>query len=201
MNLKRWAFLFGSTLLVGAVFALISGGVMQFSDTIVFKGTQDFFMNLLLLAGTGIMVSVYAQLGFFAYLMLNYMAAGVFSQKTWEYIQIVLTALALMELMFFRSFVDGSNKGYSDLILALIILVVAIGVAYFKVKATNASAWIPTLFFMIAGAIVEIVGVLRIQDNNATILIAVPLIACNAFQMMQLHRLVRKTNVKNAIDA
>ncbi|MNI63113.1 hypothetical protein D3C73_1184610 [compost metagenome] len=137
------------------------------------------------------MVSVYSQMGFFAYMMINYMGTGVFRRRTWQYIQIVLTTLALLELMFFRVFVGGEKAGISDMVLAIIILVIASGVAYFKVKMTNASAWIPTLFFMIAVTIVETVGVLKIGVNEATVWIVGPHIACNAYQILILHRILK----------
>ncbi|MNM91558.1 hypothetical protein D3C81_1038610 [compost metagenome] len=125
--------------------------------------------------------------------MMNYMGTGVFSRRTWQYVQLVLTALALLELMFFRIFVSGESGDNKDIILGVIILLVAAAVSYFKVKATNPNAWIPTLFFMIAGTIVEMVGVLKIQVNFATTLILVPLIACNAYQILLLHKLVKKS--------
>lgn len=55
------------------------------------------------------LVSVYSQLGFFAYLILNYMGTGVFRRKVWQYIQLVLAVLALLELIFLRTFV-GENE-------------------------------------------------------------------------------------------
>ncbi|RUT27895.1 KinB signaling pathway activation protein [Paenibacillus zeisoli] len=193
MNLKRWLYLFWTTLALGAGCALIAGEILKLSQGTGFKNTADFFIYMGILIGVGIMVSVYSQMGFFAYLMMNYMGTGVFSRRTWQYIQLVLTALALLELMFFRIFVSGESGDNRDITLGLIILLVAAAVSYFKVKATNPNAWIPTLFFMIAGTIVEMVGVLKIQVNFATTLILVPLIACNAYQILLLHKLVKKS--------
>ncbi|MNV54271.1 hypothetical protein D3C71_1464560 [compost metagenome] len=137
------------------------------------------------------LVSVYSQLGFFAYLILNYMGNGVFPQKVWKYIQLVLSVLALLELIFLRTVVGGERNVMSDLILGIVILLAAIIVSYFKVKSTNISALIPTLFFMTAISIVEVIGVLRIGVDSATVFIVVPLIACNAFQILMLHRILK----------
>lgn len=192
MNLKRWLYLFWTTLVVGAVFSLIVGLLLQWTDTVELNGTVDWFVNVGILLGVGVMVSVYSQMGFFAYLMMNYMGNGVFSRRAWEYIQLVLTALALLELMFFRTFVGGDESGgRSDIILGIIILIIAFAVAYWKARGTNASAWIPTLFFMIAVTIVENVGVLKIGVNEATAWIAAPLIACNAYQILILHKVLK----------
>lgn len=191
LNLKRWLYLFWTTLVVGAAGSLIVGLLLQWTSTVELKGTADYLVNVGILLGVGIMVSVYSQMGFFAYMMVNYMGTGVFSRRTWLYVQIVLTALALLELIFFRTFVGGESRGTSDMVLGLILLAIAVAVAYFKARMTNATAWVPTLFFMIAVTIVETVGVLKIGVDQATAWIAAPLIACNAYQILILHRILQ----------
>ena len=192
LSIKKWFHLFWTTLLIGAGGAVIAGLALQFvNGKIDFKSVGDFFLYPLILLGYGMLVSVYSQLGFFAYLILNYMGNGVFPQKVWKYIQLVLSVLALLELIFLRTVVGGERNVMSDLILGIFILLAAIIVSYFKVKSTNISALIPTLFFMTAISIVEIIGVLRIGVDSATVFIVVPLIACNAFQILMLHRILK----------
>ncbi|WP_440962453.1 KinB-signaling pathway activation protein [Paenibacillus nitricinens] len=192
MSIKKWFHLFWTTLLIGAGGAVIAGLALQFvNGKIDFKSVGDFFLYPLILLGYGMLVSVYSQLGFFAYLILNYMGNGVFPQKVWKYIQLVLSVLALLELIFLRTVVGGERNVMSDLILGIVILLAAIIVSYFKVKSTNSSALIPTLFFMTAISIVEVIGVLRIGVDSATVFIVVPLIACNAFQILMLHRILK----------
>lgn len=179
---------------VGAAGSLIVGLLMQWTHTLDMNGTADALINIGVLLGVGAMVSVYSQMGFFAYLMLNYMGSGVFSRRTWNYIQLGLAMLAWLELMFFRLFVGTEGRGTSDIVLGLALLGIAIGVGYFKARMTNATAWIPTLFFMIAFTILEIVGVLKIGVDLATLWIAAPLIACNAYQILILHRVLKPQN-------
>jgi KinB signaling pathway activation protein len=154
------------------------------------NGIADFMLYLLILFGSGVMISVYSQMGFFAYLILNYMGKGVFPRRGWQIVQIVLTVLALLDIMFLRLFVGGGRERISDIVLGLIILATAIVTAYVKVKQTHISALVPTLFFMIAVTAVETIGVLRIDVNAATIFIVIPLLLCNAYQMLILHKLV-----------
>ncbi|AOZ93394.1 KinB-signaling pathway activation protein [Paenibacillus crassostreae] len=192
MTLRKWFKLFWQALLVGAVVSVATGIVLSFEDGgISFNGFSDYVVYFVILFGYGVLASVYSQLGFFAYLILNYMGNGVFSKKGWQYIQMVLTVLALLELMFFRTFVGGQAGQSSDLILSIVILVVAIITALYKARMTNISAWIPTLFFMIGVTIIEIVGGLKINVDNATAFIVIPLLACNAFQILILHRVVQ----------
>ncbi|MFF2912534.1 KinB-signaling pathway activation protein [Paenibacillus sp. NPDC057934] len=192
MSIKKWFYLFWTTLLIGAAGAVITGLALQaVNGKIDFKSTADFLLYPLILLGYGMLVSVYSQLGFFAYLILNYMGIGVFPRKVWQYIQLVLAVLALLELVFLRSVVGGERNVTSDLFLGILILLSAILVTYFKVRSTNFSAWIPTFFFMTAITIVETIGVLRIGVDSATVFIIVPLIACNAFQILMLHRVLK----------
>lgn len=193
MNLRKWFKLFCLTLGIGGIASLIIGLVLTTGD---YKpsSTADFFLYLLILFGAGMMVSVYSQLGFFAYLIVNYMGRGTFTIKTWNYIQLALTILALLELMFFRIFMDNSKTGLPDMLLGVIILATAIVTAYFKVRATNSNALIPTLFFMIAFTIVETIGVLNIGELTATAFTVIPLLACNTYQILMLHRIVTKSS-------
>lgn len=192
LSLRKWFYLFWTTILIGAGGAVIAGVALQIvNGGIEFKGTADLLIYPLILFGYGMLVSVYSQLGFFAYLVLNYMGTGVFSRKVWQYIQLVLAVLALLELIFLRTFVGGDRNVVSDLALGLGILLTAIIVAYYKVRSTNISAWIPTFFFMTAITILETIGVLRIGVDSATVFIVIPLIACNAFQILMLHRILK----------
>ncbi|MGO4532763.1 KinB-signaling pathway activation protein [Paenibacillus sp. 2TAF8] len=190
MNLRRWFFLFWTALLIGAAGALGTGLIMMLVNGEKTNGIADFMLYLLILFGSGVMISVYSQMGFFAYLILNYMGKGVFPRRGWQIVQIVLTVLALLDIMFLRLFVGGGRERLSDIVLGLIILATAIVTAYVKIKQTHISALVPTLFFMIAVTAVETIGVLRIDVNAATIFIVIPLLLCNAYQMLILHKLV-----------
>ncbi len=192
LSIRKWYHLFWTTLLIGAATAVLAGLLLQVvNGGIEFKSTADKLIYPLILLGYGMLVSVYAQLGFFAYLILNYMGIGVFPRKAWQYIQLVLAVLALLELAFLRTFVGGDRNGVSDLILGIGILLTALIVSYFKVRSTNTTAAVPTFFFMTAITIVETVGVLQIGVDSATVFIVVPLIACNAFQILRLHRILK----------
>jgi KinB signaling pathway activation protein len=190
LNLRRWFFLFWTALLIGAAGALGTGLIMMLVNGEKTNGIADFMLYLLILFGSGVMISVYSQMGFFAYLILNYMGKGVFPRRGWQIVQIVLTVLALLDIMFLRLFVGGGRERLSDIVLGLIILATAIVTAYVKIKQTHISALVPTLFFMIAVTAVETIGVLRIDVNAATIFIVIPLLLCNAYQMLILHKLV-----------
>ncbi|TQR40734.1 KinB-signaling pathway activation protein [Paenibacillus popilliae] len=195
MNLKKWSYLFWTTTCIGGAISLVIGLALQVFQGEMgnFRGPVDILLNVLQLILSGCMISVYSQMGFFAYLTLNYIAIGLF-KKGWPYIQVLLTVIALLDLMFLRMLLGNRPEGvrgggYEDIVLGLVVLVLAVAVSYWKVKATNATALIPTLFFMIAITTVETLSALNI-GNMATWFVYIPLAICNAYQILMLHRLV-----------
>lgn len=195
MNLKKWSYLFWTTTCIGGAISLVIGLALQVFQGEMgnFRGPVDIMLNVLQLILSGCMISVYSQMGFFAYLTLNYIAIGLF-KKGWPYVQVVLTVIALLDLMFLRMLLvdrpEGAERGgYEDILLGVVVLVFAVVVSYWKVKATNATALIPTLFFMIAITTVETLSALNI-GNMATWFVYIPLAICNAYQILMLHRLL-----------
>ena len=195
MNLKKWSYLFWTTTCIGGAISLVIGLALQVFQGEMgnFRGPVDILLNVLQLILSGCMISVYSQMGFFAYLTLNYIAIGLF-KKGWPYVQVLLTVIALLDLMFLRMLLGNRPEGvrgggYEDIVLGIVVLVLAVAVSYWKVKATNATALIPTLFFMIAITTVETLSALNI-GNMATWFVYIPLAICNAYQILMLHRLV-----------
>ncbi|BFH11788.1 KinB-signaling pathway activation protein [Paenibacillus melissococcoides] len=195
MTLKKWFYLFWTTLLIGGGITLVMGLSLQIiqGEFQNFNGPMDGVLNVVQLILSGFTVSVYSQMGFFAYLTLNFIAIGLF-KKTWPYIQVVLTVIALLDLMFLRMLLadNGSQRGgdaMNDILLGLAVLAVALIVGYFKVNATNRTAFIPTLFFMIAITTVETLSALNIS-GIATWYVYLPLAACNAYQVLMLNRIL-----------
>lgn len=195
MNLKKWSYLFWTTTCIGGAISLVIGLALQVFQGEMgnFRGPVDILLNVLQLILSGCMISVYSQMGFFAYLTLNYIAIGLF-KKGWPYVQVLLTVIALLDLMFLRMLLGNRPEGvrgggYEDIMLGIVVLVLAVVVSFLKVKATNATALIPTLFFMIAITTVETLSALNI-GNMATWFVYIPLVICNAYQILMLHRLV-----------
>ncbi|WP_275100799.1 KinB-signaling pathway activation protein [Paenibacillus dendritiformis] len=193
--MKKWFYLFWTTLLIGGGITLVMGLSLQIiqGEFQNFNGPMDGVLNVVQLILSGFTVSVYSQMGFFAYLTLNFIAIGLF-KKTWPYIQVALTVIALLDLMFLRMLLadNGSQRGgdaMNDILLGLAVLAVALIVGYFKVKATNRTAFIPTLFFMIAITTVETLSALNIS-GIATWYVYLPLAACNAYQVLMLNRIL-----------
>ncbi len=199
MNLRKWSFLFWTTLCVGGAVMLLTGLSMQLFQQELgnLRGIADVFVNLFQLSISGFMISVYAQMGFFAYLTLNYIALGLF-KKGWQYIQVVLTVFVLLDVMFLRTMLGEERDIASDVIIGLAMLAVAIVVTIFKVKGTNRGAFIPTMFFMIVATTIETLSALNVS-HMATWFVFIPLVSCNAYQILILHRLLRSNTANSEI--
>lgn len=199
MNLQKWSYFFATTVCIGGGMSLLSGLSLQiFQDEMGnFNSLVDFLLNIVQLLLSGCMISIYSQMGFFAYLTLHYIALGLF-KKSWPYIQLLLTMMALFDFMFLRMLLvdkpneEGRGSSYEDIMLAIVIFGVALFVCYLKVKATNASALIATLFFMTTITIVEMLATLPIRNITTWWFMYIPLVLCNAYQILILHHILRK---------
>ena len=191
-NLVR---LFMSTLLVGGVTTAIVGFIIRWDEFqpyfINFK-IIDILSTLIWLIAMGFLFSLISQMGFFSYLTIHRFGLGIFkSASLWNSVQVVLVLFGLFDLVYLR-YENFAKPGDSILPYfgpALLLLAVALVVAWYKVKQTNRGAFIPALFFMIVATLVEWVPVLRENEKNWFYLMMISLLVCNAYQILILHKL------------
>lgn len=192
MTLKRLLFWFWSTLLLGAIISLLLGMVLQ-----SFLG-QFNWLDLLLLGLTFSSVSI---LGFFCYLVFQWLAKGLIRKSShFHFVLIVLLIGTVLYLCFI--FYQQYQEKLWPYVILFMMLVFSFVVAFLKVKWTNSTAFIPTLFFMMVVTAFESIpsinskeGQLPIESVFFTIVV---LLICNAWQILQLHRLTAKKEKKKA---
>lgn len=202
MTLKKWFYLFWTTLCIGmAAAVLIAVYLMVFDPEFEMQGFLNvavYFFNMMIIGAT---YSVFAQMVFFAYLTLNYIALNIFKRMdVWKIIQVILIVVVLFDLVYLRySLSTEPDQGWMPFaVMPAILLALSWLVAKRKVQLTNKTAFIPTLFFMIVATALEAVPALRMQGTT-TFFMMFPLFACNAWQILKLHTLVskeQKTKVK-----
>ncbi|MCA1012787.1 KinB-signaling pathway activation protein [Halobacillus halophilus] len=198
MNSRKWVRLFLTTLLLGGVLTLVTSFIFkQDSYVEVLQPFQLFELVGLLLffSGLGFIFSVISQMGFFAYLTVNQFGKGLF-RSFWPALQLFLIAFTLFDLVYFRyqASEEGSIAAY--LLTAMGILGISLVIAFIKAKETKPYAFIPALFFMVVVTTVEWVPALRAQGSDYIWMMIIPLLACNAYQLLLLHRLTN--NQENA---
>ncbi len=155
----------------------------------------SFLIVILWLLGVSSIFSLISQMGFFAYLTIHRFGLGIFkSVKLWNTIQVVLIAVALFDLVYFRYevFAEEGESVISYILIALFLLAVGLVTAYVKQKETNKQAFIPALFFIVVVTILEWIPGLQSNDPKWLWLILIPLLVSNVWQLLTLHRLIQK---------
>lgn len=191
--------LFLSTLMLGGLVTGVIGFVIRwdefqpyFTDFDILKILSTLFW----LFGVGLIFSLISQMGFFAYLTVHRFGLGIFrSIKLWNNVQIVLILFVLFDLVYFRyrAFADGQGAA-PYIIDAALLLIVGLVISFIKAKQTNKEAFIPALFFMIVVTTIEWVPVLRENEQSWLYLMLIPLLICNAYQILILHRLNERSD-------
>ncbi|MFK7697325.1 KinB-signaling pathway activation protein [Paenibacillus sp. HJGM_3] len=199
MTLKKWGYLFWTTLVIGTVVGMIAGAIMKAMDTeFVFLGVSVGAYEWIFMLFGASMISVLSQMGFFAYLTLRFIALSLFRRKMvyWTILQVLFVGIAVIDLAYFRySSYEGTDRSFLGFtVLPAIILLISLAVSYWKLQQTNRSAFVPTLFFMSVVTIIEAVPAFNLDETGYAyvIFMIVPLLACNAWQIMQLHKILQK---------
>ena len=142
--------------------------------------------------GVGFIFSVISQMGFFAYLTIHRFGLGMFrSSSLWNAVQLFFIAFVLFDFVYLRSVLiaNGEVSLGNNILVAGILFVFGAIVAYVKKQI---KAFVPALFFMVVVTILEWVPALRINDTDWLYLMVIPLLLCNAYQLLVLHRLIGK---------
>lgn len=179
--------MFFKTLFIGGLVGFITSFFVnwqEYSQVLSpFDGKELLGVSLFFL-GYALVFTVISQTGFFAYLFIHRFGQGFF-KSFWPVVQILLIALAIFDIIYF------SSKDISLLfkgIIAAFILIVALVVAWIKTKQTNTSAFIPAMFLMIVVSALELSLVLRAGDISFIILMVMPVLTANAYQLLILHK-------------
>ncbi|BDG41800.1 KinB-signaling pathway activation protein [Saccharococcus caldoxylosilyticus] len=195
MNSRKWVRLFLTTLAIGGITTAIIGIVFnwgQYQKLLLQLDVVEIFAVLMWHIGVGFIFSVVSQAGFFAYLTIHRFGLGIFrSASLWNAVQMVLILFVLFDLVYFRyqAFAAKGESVVGYILVALFLLMVGLVVAYIKSAQTNKGAFVPALFFMIVVTVIEWFPVLRINDRNWLYLMLFPLLVCNAYQLLILHKL------------
>ncbi|WP_163539086.1 KinB-signaling pathway activation protein [Gracilibacillus sp. YIM 98692] len=186
--------LFFSTLLIGGMSTLITSFFVKTDSYKEFLNPFNWFEILGLLIffiALGFVFSLISQMGYFAYLTVNQFALGLF-RGVWPMIQMALIAFTLFDLVYFRYNAAGNESLMPYLLTAIVLFVTGWIVAGIKAKKTNKKAFIPALFFMIVVTTIEWVPGLRTSGGDYAWLMIVPLVLCNTYQLLILHRFTKK---------
>lgn len=199
MNSRKWVGLFLKTLLIGAVTGLITSFFVKNEAFAKILNPID-FMELtgliIFFVGLGLVFSVISQTGFFAYLFINQFGLGLF-RTFWPTVQVLLIAFVVFDLVYFPySASNGEVPLYLYILMSAGILGYGWIIAKLKARATNQRAFIPALFLMVVMTAVEWVPGLRTSGADYAWLMIIPLLACNTYQLLILHKITNSSKEK-----
>jgi len=193
MTLRKLFFLFWSSMAIGGGACLVLGLALQFTDqSYGFLKAGETGYNALMMAISGLMIGVFAMMGFFAYLTLNYIALSITRQKfMWTTLQGYTSVFAVAALGYML-------YGYKDKLgdwlywaLPIALAIGSIAVAIIKVRLTNKSAFVPTVFFMFVVTILEGWPSISGETNSVSVIFMVtPLFLCNTYLILMLHKVL-----------
>ncbi|MEH7112815.1 KinB-signaling pathway activation protein [Neobacillus niacini] len=199
MTSRIWVRLFMTTLLIGAITTAIVGFIINwneyvhyFTDFRILNIVSALFWFVL----WGVLYSVISQMGYFAYLTVHRFGLGIFkSVSLWNGVQVVLIVFVLFDLVYLRyeTFANSGDSLLPYIGLTALLLIPAVVTAWYKAKQTNREAFIPALFFMIVVTVIEWFPVLRVNEQDWVYLMLFALFACNAYQLLILHKLNLKS--------
>src|SRR5699024_1083861 len=178
--------MFFHTLWIGWLVGFITSLIVDFSiyETFLSPFNWKELLGLFLFySGKGLVYTVIAQTGFFAYLFVNLYGESFF-KSFWPTVQVLIILFVLFDIVYFTS---KELSLFFRVSLMLVILIAGIIVSYFKVKQTNRSAFIPAMFVMVVILTLELSLVLRTGKASEIILMLTPLLAATAFQLLMLH--------------
>ncbi|RYG72822.1 KinB-signaling pathway activation protein [Lentibacillus lipolyticus] len=191
MNSRKLAGLFFKTLIIGGVTGLITSFFVKPAPYVNNLNPFDFFELIGLVfffLGLGFVFSVISQTGFFAYLFINQFGLSLF-RSFWPAVQVLLIAFVLFDLVYFPYTNTGDISIFWFILMAAAILAYGWFVSAIKARATNQRAFIPSLFLMVVMTSVEWVPGLNADGTVYAWLMIVPLLACNTYQLLVLHKL------------
>lgn len=196
MNSRHLVRLFLTTLLIGGLTAGIVGFLVRWEQFKPMFEEADFLeiiSTFIWLMGVGLIFGVISQMSFFAYLTIHRFGMGIF-KSMWNGVQIMLIAFILFDLVYLRyiAFGDGGSL-MPHIVLAAIVLTVGLVVAFVKMKQTKKQAFIPALFFMTVFTVLQWVPVLVENDQGWVYFMLWPLLVCNSYQMLKLHKINEQT--------
>ncbi|UFJ40697.1 KinB-signaling pathway activation protein [Brevibacillus humidisoli] len=194
MNLRNYGWLLGTTLLVGGVGGVLAGFLVAWEQ--LGGSVGNFIVGTLVNLLVGLTIAVLAEMGFFAYMTLNYLVISFLKNATlWKVIQIGLILFTAFDMVYLRYSAFGQGGPIWPFVMEpLILLAIAVIAAYAKVRLTNPNAWIPTIFFLFVVTVIEWVPGLRQNNMSSALFMIVPLLFCNIWQVMHLHRLTNKSS-------
>lgn len=203
MNIRKLIKFLFNTFMIGGLAGLVISFFVKWDTYAAYLNPIDWMEILglvIFFVGLGFTFAVVSMTGYFAYLYIHRFGISLF-RSFWPMVQVALIAFVLFDLVYFPyRGSDGEIGIYWLLLGVLLFFGYSWFVAKLKKKETNKSAFIPTLFFMIVITTVEWTPALIAEGMDYVWLMFAPLLACNTYQIIGLHRIANRVDGKSKKD-
>src|SRR5699024_409381 len=178
--------MFFKTLFIGGIVGFITSIFVHFDQYMAYLqpfNALELLGVVLFYLGYALVFTVVAQTGFFAYLFIHRFGIGFFKSFL-PIVQLLLILLALFDMVYFSS---NQLLLWFKVVLAAVVIITAFIVARLKVKKTNQSAFVPSLFVMIVITALELSLVLRAGNIPFVIIMVVTVLTATPYPSLILH--------------
>ncbi|WP_397536547.1 KinB-signaling pathway activation protein [Rummeliibacillus pycnus] len=207
MTIRNWFKFAFRALIIGGVVTGLMSIIVRWGDFYAqhFSNGEwgEAFGGLLWFVFLGFTMSMICQMGYFAYLTVHQIGVNICRSLTlWNWIQILLIIVAVIDVILFRfkPYAHSANDWLLYIGLLVVLIIAASLTAIKKVKMTGKKhILISSLFFMIFVSVIEWLIALWVRSSGGNEYITIllfPIIAVNAFQLLELP----KYNAKSAED-
>ncbi len=207
MTIRNWVKFAFRALIIGGIVTGLMSLIVRWGDFYALQFSKgqwgEAFGALLWFIFLGFTMSMVCQMGYFAYLTVHQIGVNICRSLTlWNWVQILLMIIALLDVILFRFKPYAHNAGDWILYIGLLLVLIASAIltAIKKVKMTGKKhILISALFFMIFVSIIEWLIALWVRTSGGNEYITIllfPIIAVNAFQLLELP----KYNAQSAED-
>ncbi|GAB3069820.1 KinB-signaling pathway activation protein [Virgibacillus ainsalahensis] len=194
MNSRKLVNFLFKTFMLGGLVGLVTSFFVKAEEYAYYLNPfniWELFGLLVFFLGIGFVFAAVSQTGFFAYLFLNRLGLGVF-RIYWPAVQVVLIAFVIFDLVYFPYRATDGISIFWYILMAAAMLGYSWYIAKIKAKETKRMAFVPALFFMVVMTTVEWIPGMQVEGIDYAILMIFPLLACNTYQLLMLHRLQGK---------
>lgn len=177
MRLNAFVFLIASTVILGAFVGVMTSafGVQLYWYTGIIEGG--------FLATTSLM-------GFWAYLMLNFMASVTLPRRVWRWTQWLVLAIVVYDMLWSRYHIDAArhplhHATYSTfLVQGLWPLAVALLAAVWKRRLSGPGSYLPTVFYLYVFSVVDWLLVIWHHTGPIVNQTGMVMVACNVYMIL-----------------
>lgn len=179
MRLNQFIFLVSSTVILGAIIGIVTA-VLGFGVHL------PWFVGLI----EGAFLATTSLMGFWAYLMLNFIARVTLPRRVWRWAQMLILALVLYDMLWSRYHIDVVRQPlthalyHTYFIQAIWPLLLGIVAAYIKRRMSGKGSFLPTLFYLYVFTVIDWLLVLKAHSDSMVNQTGLVMFLCNAYMVL-----------------